>query len=151
MAQASFEPETSRSRVVRSAATPHWLGQVRQKHPVWGTYPIKKCRNANNVASRQVTRVRSSRRHRTVAKPPATNSNSNRIFLKNLPRLGASANYNLREEGRRRANPELIAFSRTIFLLRCALETFRAVFLHMRCRVLRTPGIASPKTIANVK
>ena len=26
MAQASFEPGTSRSRVLRSAAAPHWLG-----------------------------------------------------------------------------------------------------------------------------
>ena len=27
MAQASFEPENSRSRVLRSAAAPHWLGE----------------------------------------------------------------------------------------------------------------------------
>ena len=28
MAQASFEPGTFRSRVLRSAAAPHWLGSV---------------------------------------------------------------------------------------------------------------------------
>ena len=28
MAQASFEPETSRCRVLRSAVAPHWLGEM---------------------------------------------------------------------------------------------------------------------------
>ena len=39
MAQASFKPGTSRSRVLRSAAAPHWLGNETVKEP----WRIKSC------------------------------------------------------------------------------------------------------------